>query len=61
MKCEICNRGMESGVTLHRVNEKGVTGIWRCPMCLTHEQEANLDPDVRKIVGIIEESNRQQQ
>lgn len=30
MKCEVCQKGMEHGVNLHRQNEKGVTGIWRC-------------------------------
>ena len=30
MKCEICGRGMVEGVNLHRQNEKGVNGVWRC-------------------------------
>ena len=30
MRCEICGRGMESMVNLHRQNELGEIGIWRC-------------------------------
>jgi hypothetical protein len=30
MKCIVCGRGMKEGVTLIRLNEKGVTGIWAC-------------------------------
>ena len=30
MECEICGRGVHDGVSLTRMNEKGVTGIWRC-------------------------------
>lgn len=58
MHCEVCHKGMKEGVTLHRVNAKGVKGIWRCPRCLTHDQEANIDTTVRDIVGIIEKDNR---
>lgn len=53
MKCEICNRGMADGVTLHRVNEKGVPGIWRCSEDLTKKQRAAIDPEVKKVVDAI--------
>jgi hypothetical protein len=35
MKCRKCNKGVhEIGGYLHRVNEKGVAGIWECrPSC----------------------------
>jgi len=33
MTCEICGLGMRDGVTLHRQNEKGVKGVWRCFRC----------------------------
>lgn len=56
LNCEVCKRGVEE-VSLHRVNEKGVPGIWRCQACLTHEQEAAQDPICRDIVNIIEQDN----
>lgn len=35
IKCRLCGRGPnECQGVLHRVNEKGVTGIWECrPIC----------------------------
>lgn len=50
MKCEICGKGMEQGVTLFRVNELGVTGVWRC----REHMEKQPDPIVEDIVNIIE-------
>lgn len=58
MKCEICGQGPIDGVSLFRVNEKGVIGIWRCKTDLTHEQEADLEMEVLSIVQIIEQDNR---
>lgn len=59
MECEICKRNpIDDGVVLHRVNEKGVNGIWRCDTCLTPEQRASRDPVVDDIVKIIEQDNR---
>lgn len=53
MKCEWCGKGLQDGVSLFRVNEKGVPGIWRC--------EADLDrrPDeqVAQIVAAIESAD----
>lgn len=62
MKCEICHKGPPNDpVTLFRVNEKGVKGIWRCTEHLTRSQSTAVDPEVRKIVGIIEDDNRRKQ
>lgn len=34
MHCEICKRDpVHHGVSLHRQNEKGVKGVWRCDDC----------------------------
>ena len=35
IQCRLCGRGPnECGGVLHRVNEKGVEGIWECrPIC----------------------------
>ena len=30
IRCEICQRSPNEAKVLHRVNEKGVTGRWRC-------------------------------
>lgn len=60
MECEICHKTPADGITtLHRVNEKGVKGIWRCKRHLTHDQEAAIDPEVLKITQIIEKRNMQ--
>lgn len=32
MTCEICQRNPHQAGSLYRVNEKGVTGRWRCEM-----------------------------
>lgn len=58
MKCEICGKGPpQDDVALHRVNELGVTGIWRCHEHLTPEQRATIDPVVADIVNIIQDDN----
>lgn len=54
MKCEICHLSIEEGVTLHRQNELGVDGVWRCS---THNQKP-IDPEIKDIVEIIEDDNR---
>lgn len=46
------------GTTVYRVNEMGVRGIWRCKLHLTFDQEAAIDPEVKRITDIIEEDNR---
>lgn len=59
MKCEVCGRNVpDDGVTLHRVNPTGQTGIWRCTDHLTQEQREKRDPEVDRILGIIEQDNR---
>ena len=50
MKCEICGIGMKEGATLHRVNEKGVAGIWRC--------SEHYGGPVDEIVQILEDDMR---
>lgn len=58
MCCEVCNKTVAGdGVTLHRVNELGVKGIWRCKDCMTPEQVAAIDPVVADITKAIEEHN----
>ena len=53
MKCEWCGLRPQDGVSLYRVNEKGVPGIWRC------EKDLDRKPpeDVVEIVAILESAN----
>lgn len=53
MKCEWCGKGPQDGVSLYRINEKGVPGIWRCEADL----DRRPDEDVAELVGIIEAAN----
>ncbi len=61
MKCELCGRDAPNdGVNLHRVNPKGVKGVWRCWDHLTPQQRAGIDPVVADIIRIIDEDNRKE-
>lgn len=45
--CEICHRGPEQGVAVHRANAKGQPGIWRCddhPCRESKESKAACQP-----------------
>jgi hypothetical protein len=53
MKCEVCRRGPEDGISLYRENGYGVKGIWRCKDHRTKEP----NPEVQEIVNIIEKHN----
>lgn len=55
MCCEICKRGIADGVNLHRHNEKGVPGIWRCDQC----NFLPLAPEVEAIVDALNPAKRQ--
>lgn len=54
MKCIFCHA---NNVTLHRINEKGVTGIWACT---EHRSlsDKNFDPEVDHLIGILENAGR---
>ena len=51
LKCEICAKGPKENVTLFRINEKGVPGIWRC---VKHLNSIKPDKEVVKIVNTIQ-------
>ena len=55
MNCFFCNRGMAQGVSLYRINEKGVKGVWACD---THRPAGSphVAPEVREIVRLIEDN-----
>lgn len=50
MKCFVCSKGMNEGVSLFRQNPKGEIGIWAC---ILHAKE-EIDPVVLSIVKVIE-------
>ena len=49
MECEVCHKSASEGVDLYRVNEKGISGLWRC---LAH-MEKDPPADVRRIVAFL--------
>lgn len=52
MKCEICGKGPTDGVSVLRVNAKGIPGIWRCRTDLG--ASAPPDPEVMALVNVID-------
>jgi hypothetical protein len=52
--CEVCEKGPVHGVTVFRVNPKGVAGIWRCRAHLTSAQAERQDPETIQLVNIID-------
>jgi hypothetical protein len=49
-KCQICGK-TPLETALYRVNETGVTGIFRCRNHLPQGQK--IDPEIKKIVTVI--------
>ena len=60
MKCEVCHRGPEQGITLYRVNPKGEIGRWRCDHHMDELQRNGVDPEVGEVVKAIERGRRDQ-
>ena len=54
MHCIKCGGSLAEGLSLFRVNEKGVPGIWNCFPCLPKDQ---TDPELVKIVKTLEDKN----
>ena len=52
--CCICNKGPQQGVTVFRVNAKGVPGIWACDKHLKQTDAPKVDAEVREITRILE-------
>ena len=58
IECSICNKGMEEGVSLFRLGLMGDRNAeWRCRVHMTFDQKSTLDPEVDRIVSIIEEDS----
>ena len=49
MKCCICRKGPVEGVTVYRVNAKGVAGIWACEKHLKQTDAPPVDPEVASV------------
>ena len=53
MECEICQRRPDKdGIAIHRINEKGIPGIWRCE---DHMEGRKVDKAVQDIIDTIRE------
>lgn len=50
MKCEICGKGPQDGVTVFRQNPKGEKGIWHC----AEHNAAKVDSEVVAVVEVLE-------
>lgn len=55
MKCIFCHRGLKEGISLSRINEKGVPGIWACGEH-RHLSDKKFDLEVDRIVSIIQKA-----
>lgn len=48
--CCICRKGPREGITVYRINAKGVPGIWACERHLKQTDAAPISPEVRAVV-----------
>jgi len=56
MECCICHKGPlpeQGGVSIYRINAKGVPGIFACEEHLPQTDAAPLDPELKKITDLI--------
>ncbi len=53
--CIFCHRGPKDGLSLSRINEKGVPGIWACSEH-RHLSDKKFDPELDRIVSIIQKA-----
>jgi len=53
MKCIFCHRGLKEGLSLARINEKGVPGIWACREHV-HLADKQPNAETQRIVDILE-------
>ena len=57
MECIFCKQGVRQGVTLYRINETGVDGIWACEKHLK-QTDVIIDPEMLKLTKLIENGGR---
>lgn len=53
LRCVICKKGAPD-VSLFRINEKGVPGLWACAKHLKQTDAPPPDPELQKLVDILE-------
>lgn len=53
MHCCICKKGPQQGVSLFRVNKKGVAGIWTCEKHISQTDAPPIDSTVKKIADAL--------
>jgi hypothetical protein len=58
MKCVVCHKGPQDGVTIHRINAKGQPGLWACARHYGQTDGPPIDPDVQTIVTAIERAGK---
>lgn len=57
MKCCICNKGPAEGISIFRINAKGVPGIWACKSHIKNTDAPPIAPEVDEIVSILEQKD----
>ena len=59
MKCSVCGKAPpKDEVTLWRVNEKGVPGVWHCGECLSLKERRARDPELVDLTDLISGKSR---
>lgn len=53
MKCVICQKGPEQGVTVYRINAKGQPGLWACKKHRS-QTDAKPDPALDRLIDVLE-------
>lgn len=54
MVCVICGRGPREGVSVFRINEKGVPGLWACRQHIKQTDGTRPDENLLRVVEAIE-------
>lgn len=54
MRCVICSKGPQDGLTLHRINAKGQPGVWACSKHRGNTDAPPLDPALGEVIRILE-------
>jgi hypothetical protein len=53
MRCVICGKGIPDVPALHRINQKGVKGLWACDKHLSQTDGPPVDPEVLDIIKVL--------
>ena len=58
MKCIVCDKGPMNGITVYRLNKKGVPGVWACKEHVVNSDRQPLDPELVEQVAVLERLGR---